>query len=182
MTSNEILLKVRGTFVDGISTNATKAMNTVSSLSSKVGRACNGMTQAMSAFGGAASSSLGKVASGVGNLVGAFATMGPVGGIVAGISLAFETWSKRATEAAEKCKKFADELKAAIDAKFNAELAKMNDSLKDTASEADRAAKAVENMAKAYLTLSAAQDATVKAENNNDLTLIYIFAYTFKNL
>ena len=172
MTANEIHLKVRGTFVDGISTNATRALNTVSSLSSKVGRACNGMTQAMSAFGGAASSSLGKVASGVGNLVGAFATMGPVGGIVAGISLAFETWSKRATEAAEKCKKFADELKAAIDAKFNAELAKMNDSLKDTASEADRAAKAVENMAKAYLTLSAAQDATVKAENNNDLAIL----------
>ena len=172
MKANEIHLKVRGTFVDGISTNATRALNTVSSLSSKVGRACNGMTQAMSAFGGAASSSLGKVASGVGNLVGAFATMGPVGGIVAGISLAFETWSKRATEAAEKCKKFADELKAAIEAKFNAELAKMNDSLKDTASEADRAAKAVENMAKAYLTLSAAQDATVKAENNNDLAIL----------
>lgn len=170
MAANNIELTLTGKFVDNISAKAKAAFGSVAKLSRGVGGAINGASAAISTFGGKAESALGKAASGLGNILGSLATLGPMGALITGASVAFEYFSKRATAASEAALKFANSLKQSIGEKLAkaraAEIERMNESLSKTVSEADKAAKAITALAASYEKLASAQSATISAENS----------------
>lgn len=167
--SNDIHLKVTGTFVDNLSKKASAAMKSVSDAAGRVGRACNGVASALSTFGGKAESMLGKISSGVGNMVGAFMTMGPVGALIAGVSLGFEVLTRKMTAAADAAKKLADEFARQVRERHASVIAEaveeMNEGLKETVSDADRAAKSIDALATSVAKVAAAYADTAVAQN-----------------
>lgn len=167
MNANAIYLAVKGTFVDGISANVKRAMSTVSASCSKALRVAGSVSTAFAAFGSAAGSALGKAATSIGGVVGTLATMGPIGGIIAGISAAMELFTAKTMKAAKAAEEFAKVnlakgLEKLNQARANA-IEGINRNLAETTSRAEKAAKAFDTLAAAYLKVANAKNATEKA-------------------
>ena len=107
MNANTIYLAVRGYFEDKISANVKRAMNTVAASCGKASKVVGGISAAFGSLGSVAGSSLGKVTGAIGNVVGALATLGPIGGLIAGVSAAFDWMANKALAAAKAAEEFA---------------------------------------------------------------------------
>lgn len=170
MAANNIELTLVGRFVDNISAKAKAAFGSVAKLSRGVGGAINGAAAAFSTFGGKAESALGKAASGLGNIVGALATLGPMGAVITGISVAFEVFSKKMTAASDAALTFATSLRSAMAKKLADVRAKeidgLNRQLDAAIARADKASRAFEDVAESFLKVAKAKDATAAATDD----------------
>lgn len=167
MTVNDIYLAVRGTFDDRISAGVRRAMSIVASTCQKTGRILGGITSILGTMGQAAGGAMGKTASAIGNVASAIITLGPIGGVVTGLSAGFEMLQNSFLKTAKAAEELAKTSLARGLEKLNAirerVISGMNRGLAEITTNAERSAKAFDAMASAYLKVSAARDATAKA-------------------
>lgn len=167
MNANAIYLAVKGYFEDKISANVKRAMNTVAASCRNASKVVGGISAAFGSLGTIAQGSLAKVAGSVGGVVQALATMGPLGGVITGISAAIELFSSKALNAAKAAEEFAKTNLARGLEKLNQvradAIVEINRNLAETTSRADKAAKAFDTLANAYLKVARAQSETEKA-------------------
>ena len=172
MANNEIYLKVKGWFEDKISAGVSRALGGISKMAGKVAQGVGGMVSMFSGMGG----ELAKVTNGINGLLNGFMALGPVGGVLAGISIAVGWITEKTLGAAEAVKKLSEERLAAMQKRLAdlkaTEIEKLDKVIAKAADEAERAAKAFDLMASAYLKMSDAANATAAAGATAEMSAI----------
>lgn len=162
-SANEIWLKVKGVFVDKISTGVKAAMGKLKQATGPINGMLGGITGMMGSLGGAT----GQVTRAVGGLVSGLSALGAVGGVLAGIQIACGWIIDRANKAAEAMKALANEHLTRMHerlARIKAtEIEKLDNAISKAADDAQRAAAAFDAMANAYLKVARAKDQTAAA-------------------
>lgn len=172
MATNEIYLKVKGWFEDKISSGVSRAIGSISKMAGKVAQGVGGMVSMFSGMGG----ELAKVTNGINGLLNGFMALGPVGGVLAGISIAVGWITEKTLGAAEALKKLSEERLAAMQKRLAdikaTELEKLDKVIANAANEAERASKAFDLMANSYLKMSDAANATAVAGASAEIAAI----------
>lgn len=168
-SANEIWLKVKGWFEDKISNQVHSALGKVSATAKSVSKGLKGLSGIMGGMGG----TVGKVTGALNRMITAFMALGPVGGVLAGISAVIGYIQSKAEKAAEAIKKLAEDRLEAMHkrlAKIRAdEIEKLDRMIEKAADDASRAATAFDAMANAYLKVARAKDETAAAGDAAEL-------------
>ncbi len=169
MSGNEIYLKLKSYFEDTALPKVKAFTGAIGAQMQKAGNAIAGVN----AMFGEMPGKIGAAINGVGRLATAAMTMGPIGAVVAGASLAFQWMQERATKAAKAIEDAAERMATAIrtrcDQIKNSVEAKLQKPLDEATTKADRAARAFNTLAAAYLKVANAKDATAKAGDDAEI-------------
>ena len=172
MATKEIYLKVKGWFEDKISTRLNSALKKITPMFGKVAQGIGGLTSMLPSMDGA----LNKVTAGINGLVAGFLSLGPAGVVLAGISVAVGIITDKIYGAAEAAKKLAEDRLAAMQERLRQikadEIEKLDKAISKAADDADRAAKAFDAMAAAYMKVAQAKDATAAAGDAADISAL----------
>lgn len=156
------LTKFSGT----LKTTAAEAQKTIN--------ATKGIVGALSSVGGEAGGVVGKISS----VVGSFAQLGAIGGVIAGVQIAFDQFAKHYMEAADKmkakAKELADSTRAMLESIASEHMKRVTDALDEASSKARETATAFNALASAYLKVSAAQDQTAKSSRSAGMSAIQL--------
>ena len=172
MNANEILLRLKSVFTD-------TALPAVRSFVGAVGRQMKNAGTAIagvSAMFGEIPGKIGKIVGGLGRLSTAFLTLGPIGASVAVISTAFEWLQGKAQKAADAIMDAAKSMADAISARCEKIRASIRDalqaSLEESTVKAQRAIRAFNTLADAYMKVAKAKDATAKAGDDAEIAAL----------
>ncbi len=169
MTTNEIYLKLKSYFEDTALPKVKSFTGAIGAQMGKAGAAIAGVN----AIFGQMPGKIGAAINGVGRLATAAMTMGPVGAVITGASLAFQWFQDRAEKAAQAvadaAKRMAERIKARSDAIRNFVEEGISKSLDHSAARAEKAIRAFNNLASAYMKVAAAKDATAKAGDDAEI-------------
>lgn len=172
MTANEIYLKVKGWFEDKISNQVRSALGTVRGSVKGVADVTRGLSAMFNGMGGAMS----KTAEGANAILSGFLSFGKIGGIFATISVVIGFVMDRAEKAAAALKKLAEDRLAVMQERLRQlkadEIEKLDKAISKAADDADRAAKAFDAMAAAYMKVAQAKDATAAAGDAADISAL----------
>ncbi len=169
MSAAEVYLKFKAFLEDKVSAGWHNLVGAVQKGCQSAGKALAGM----SAIFGEMPGKMGKVASGVGNMVQAFLSMGPIGAVIAGVNMALSFLANSAREAAEAYKAAVDKMAARTRALYETvhqrKLDKLNESLKEATTLAQRAARAFDAMAAAYLKVQRSRQQTSAMQGSAEI-------------
>ena len=172
MNANEILLRLKSVFTD-------TALPAVRSFVAAVGKQMKNAGTAIagvSAMFGEIPGKIGKIVGGLGRLSTAFLTLGPIGASVAVISTAFEWLQGKAQKAADAIMDAAKSMADAISARCEKIRASIRDalqaSLEESTVKAQRAIRAFNTLADAYMKVAKAKDATAKAGDDAEIAAL----------
>ena len=169
---HEIWLKVKGWYEDQISTKAAAVMKKLSMMSAKVAQGVGGVVNMFSGMGG----ELAKVTNGLNGLLNGFAAMGPVGGVLAGLSVAIGWVTEKLMASEEAAKKLAEKHLAAMQKRLAdmkaTEIERLDKAIAKAADDADRAAKAFDAMAAVWMKVAQAKDATAAAGDTAEIAAL----------
>lgn len=172
MTANEIYLKVKTLFTD-------TALPRIRSFTAAIGKQMRSAGKAIAgvnAMIGEMPGKLGQAIGGIGRFATAFMTLGPVGAVLTGISLAVELvgakMKKSCDAMVEASKRALAEVEAAWSKMKRGILDNLDKSLKSATSEAQRSARAFETLAASYLKVAAAKDQTASAGDSADVAAL----------
>ena len=172
MNTKEIYLKVKGWFEDKISTRLNSALKKITPMFGKVAQGIGGLTSMLPSMDGA----LNKVSAGINGLVAGFLSLGPAGVVLAGISVAVGIITDKIYGAAEAAKNLHEKHLAAMQERLRQlkadEIEKLDKAISKAADDADRAAKAFDAMAAAYMKVAQAKDATSAAGDAADISAL----------
>ena len=167
--TNEIWLKVKGWFEDKISNQVHSALGKVTAATKGVAKGMMGLSGILGGMGG----TVGKVTGALNGMIAGFTALGPVGAVLAGISVAIGWIQSRAERANEALKKLAEDRLEAMHkrlAKIRAdEIEKLDNQISKAADDASRAAAAFDAMANAYLKVARAKDETAAAGDDAEI-------------
>lgn len=168
----DIVLKIKTFFHDKAQPKIAAFMGKLSGLGRSAGAAgkvVGGLSGAFDLLGG----SLGKVAGRIGGVIGAMAQLGPVGAVLAGINVAAGWIGERFQHAADKAVDLAraigDGIRSKLESLKDAQLKEVADALDEATTKAQRAQKAFDAVANAYLKIARAMDSVDDAQGDLDL-------------
>ena len=168
-SSNEIWLKVKGWFEDKISNQVHSALGKVTAATKGVAKGMMGLSGILGGMGG----TVGKVTGALNGMIAGFTALGPVGAVLAGVSVAIGWIQSKAERAAEALKKLSEDRLEAMHkrlARIRAdEIDKLDRKIEKAADSASRAAAAFDAMANAYLKVARAKDETAAAGDAAEL-------------
>ncbi len=169
MSGNEIYLKLKSYFEDTALPKVKALTSAIALQMTKAGQA----VATVNAMFGQLPGTVGKVINGIGRLSTAAMTLGPVGIAVAGVSMIFEALSNKTKKAAQAVEDAAERMATAIRTRCeqikDAVEAKLQKPLDEATTKADRAARAFNTLAAAYLKVANAKDATAKAGDDAEI-------------
>lgn len=165
MSANEVYLKFKAFFDDKVSGPAKKIFETVG----KGARSVSGALGALSTLTGESLGGANKIVGSLGNIVGAFAALGPVGAIIGGITAAWGYFQDKIEKAREAAEKMRIELVEKINKMRSEKIKNLSDTIANAAKEAEKAASAFDAMASSYLKVERAKQA--HASSKNDLVI-----------
>lgn len=163
MTANEIYLRLKSIFTDTALPKIRKFVGAVGSQMSKAGQAVAGVTAMFGEMQGA----MGKAVSAAGRVCTALMALGPIGGVIAGVSAIIDALSasavKTANEIRAAAQRFAESARASIERARNAVRDILQKTLEESTVKAKRATQAFDDLAAAYMKIAKAKDATAEA-------------------
>lgn len=169
MTANEIYLKIKSVFKDAALPKIKSFTHSIGAQMANAGKAVAGVNAVIGEMPGA----LGKAAGAVGRLVTSFMTLGPVGAIVAGASMAIDALVENGKKACDEMVAAAQKTLAAVRAAYARQtqgyLDKMDTSLQKVTKEAARTARAFDDLAASYLKIANAKSETAAAGDSADI-------------
>jgi hypothetical protein len=142
------------------------AMNSIGKGARGAGKVIAALGSSLGEIGGKA----GKVTSAIGNMVQGFLTMGPIGALMAGLTLSIDLFTRKAKAAAEEALQFANTLKEKVAKRLSevkaAAIEALTAATAAATAQADAAARSYNRLAAAVKSVAAALAGVERAENN----------------